>query len=331
MVSATNAAQEEVHGQTKEVEGYLQKLAKDHKWMLPPGISMLSANTTNIYTFSMMAQSGAPVNKALRALASDKNWVVLLVANTEFDGACMFTINIAVPKDPNAVGAEVEKAMQQGYRRSDFKKASDLRIHGGDDRHPHLAQHNTGGGWLECTKGIPEFVFKWTERNSDNQKDLIRMWCVFNQEGRTLMKADKEGYWVISQWRGQNCWSIERWTETATRESLNPVEISYVRRGSNEPNDGEDTWHAIPQDAEPSSFASAYPYPAQYRRKALRISGFPTNRASVRGSDHKGLESGRGARHSYTHSYSVGGHDNKDQHKKSNGGSAGGWGRRRNY
>merc|ERR1711964_30959 len=181
--------------------------------------------------------------------------------------------------------AAIEEVTQQGFT---YTK-TDMAVETYDQNFQSL-----GGDWVECGKGIPEFVFKWTEEGSALRADCIHSWYKWNKGKRTLQREVKGAYWIMSMWKSRmnNVWIIERWTRD-NGPRYGPT-IHYVREGLDEPCDN-DTWYAcnktwgIPGYNPERYDDVTYTFP-ENEICSLKVKGFPTAGAIVKGSGNKAIE-----------------------------------------
>merc|ERR1711964_226213 len=193
------------------------------------------------YTFRMSVPSGSPLDNiepAFKNLCVENGWDLIddeVSFSKPRKGKTKFTMTIAVPKyhlqvQP-ATEAEVHQIVVQGFTYTESEMVIEFE---GDRR-------IAGKKWLECENGIPQFVFEWTDYDSEHQQKAIRAWFGWNREHRTLQRRveNTDGtvhYWVITKWVCQRAWVIERWTEARFREGVRRVDrVVYIRRGLHEP------------------------------------------------------------------------------------------------
>lgn len=115
--------------------------------------------------------------------------------------------------------------------------------------------------WKICTSGVPQFVRDWPGYINDTnlQIESTRMWNSWNDEKVTLQAAVGDDFWVITQWRNEDVWCIERWSQNKFSgsvlqdedESDNPVaylKIFYIKQDLSFPNRGDKWYNCPPAD-----------------------------------------------------------------------------------
>merc|ERR1712072_481775 len=97
------------------------------------------------------------------------------------------------------------------------------------------------GDWVECSEGVPEFVYPENGWYGDEWQQNLERWVKWNGRYRTLQKKiDDDNYYIISKWIRRNCWTIEHWC----RHSVNnrkPHLIKYSKSNLNAPTK-DDVW-----------------------------------------------------------------------------------------